>query len=45
MTKKRYVSKEDWDDYLDLSDSHSKEFSDLFDSENKILARNQLCFC
>ena len=34
----RYKSQDEWDDYLDLSDSHSEDFSDLFDFENDVHA-------
>ena len=36
MARKRYLSEDDWDDYLDFSDSHSEEFSDLSDSEDDV---------
>ena len=39
MARKRYLSQDEWDDYLDLSDSHSdhlEDFSDLSDSENDV---------
>ena len=38
MARKRYISQDEWDDYLDLSDSHSEDFSDLSDSENDVHA-------
>ena len=36
MARKRYLSENDWDDYLNFSDSHSEEFSDLYDSEDDV---------
>ena len=38
MARKRYISQDEWDDYLDLSDSHSEDFSDLSDSESDVHA-------
>ena len=38
MARKRYLSQDEWDDYLDLSDSHSEDFSDLSDSEDDVHA-------
>ena len=41
MARKRYLSQDEWDDYLDLSDSHSdhsENFSDLSDSKNDVHA-------
>ena len=36
MARKSYLFEDDWDDYLDFSDSHSVEFSDLSDSEDDV---------
>ena len=38
MARKRYISQDEWDDYLDWSDSHSEDFSDLSDSEHDVHA-------
>ena len=38
MARKRYISQDEWDDYLDLSDSHSEDFSDLSDFEHDVHA-------
>ena len=38
MARKRFIPQDEWDDYLDLSDSHSEDFSDLADSENDVHA-------
>ena len=38
MARKRYTSQDEWDDYLDLSDSHSEDFSDLSNSESDVHA-------
>ena len=38
MAGKRYICQDEWDDYLDLSDSYSEDFSDLPDSENDVHA-------
>ena len=38
MARKRYISQNEWDDYLDLSDSHSEDFSELSDSEHDVHA-------
>ena len=38
MARKRYISQDEWDDYLDLSNSHSEDFSDLSNSEHEVHA-------
>ena len=38
MARKSYISEDDWNDYLNFSDFHSEEFSDLSDSEDDVHA-------